>query len=52
MAPTAKIPMTAIFCLFGSCSWERTGIGRINMVRSVTMFTLALKNQRASKFRQ
>lgn len=50
--PIAKTPIRAIFCMRGSCSLERRGMGNTSSAISVIMFIEALKNQRASKLRQ
>jgi len=42
--PRAKITIKPIFCLAGSFRSLRVGMGRIMMIRSVTMFIEALKN--------
>ena len=35
-----------IFCLFGSFSADRTGIGKMRIIRSVKIFMAALKNHK------
>lgn len=50
--PTAKTPMSASFCMRGSCSCDSRGIGITSKVTSVRMFMEALKNQSPLKLRQ
>lgn len=50
--PIANTPIRASLCLRGSWRELSTGMGKIKRVISVMRFIEALKNQRASKFRQ
>jgi hypothetical protein len=50
--PIAKTPMRASFCMRGSWSLERSGIGNRSSETSVAIFIEALKNQTASKLKQ
>lgn len=44
-APRAKVIIKPILCLTGSLKLERTGIGKVIIIKSVKILKAALKNQ-------
>jgi hypothetical protein len=50
--PKAKTPIKLIFCLLGSCSLHKTGIGSSHVKKSVRILKPEKLNQRPSRLKQ